>query len=120
MSGMSQAARVQSRSSAASRSQLLLQQLQQKYANSKQLSKPDKGSTLPMRALARSARDMKKPLRLAGICTQPSHVDRPKLCKPVFGKISPMPEVRQTAAATTPTGAKPMRTRAEGGRKRRK
>lgn len=117
MSGVLQAARVPLRSSAASRSQLLLQQLQQKYANSQQLSKPHKGSALPMRAFGRLVRDREQPVNPADICTQPIDVDTPQLSKPVFGKISAMPEVRQTAAST---GVMSMRTRAEGGRKRRK
>ena len=115
--GVLQAARMQSGSSAASRSQLLLQQLQQKYAKPPQPSRRDKGPTLAMRAFDCKSKDIKQPSQSADICAQPFHIDRPELSRPVFGKLSAaVPEVKQTAAG----GAMPMRTRAQGGRKRRK
>ena len=117
---MLQTARVQSGSSAASRSQLLLQQLQQKYAKSQQPSSPDLGSTLQMGLFDRQLKDTRQSSQLADIRSQPCHVDRPKLSKPGFGKLTAVPKVRQKAVAPTKTGAMPMRTRAEGGRKRHK
>ena len=113
---MLQAARMQSGSSAASRSQLLLQQLQQKYAKLPQPSRPNKGPTLTMRAFDCKSKDIKQPSQSADICAQPFHVDRPKLSRPIFGKLMTVPEVKQAAAS----GATPMRSRAQGGRKRRK
>ena len=120
MSGMLQAARVTSGNSAASRSQLLLQQLQQKYAKPQQPSRRDMGSTLPMRALKCQSKDIQQLSELADSCPQSFHVDRPQLSNAVCGKRYAVPAIRQTAVALTTTGAVPTRTRAEGGRKRRK
>ena len=74
---------------------------------------------LPMRAFDRQSKNVKQPSQLADRHTQPFHKHRPKSSKPVSGKLSAASEVKQ-AAAPTATGAMPMRTRAEGGRKRRK
>ena len=122
VSHMLQAAKVQPRMSAASRSQLLLQQLEQKYAKSKQLSRPDV-STASTRASGQQLHIPRQAFKLAASQTHPIHVARPVVPKPSLSKLMVAPDIRQIAAPKA-TGTVqenvPVRTRAEGGRKRRK
>lgn len=71
-----------------------------------------------MKALNRKSKGIQQVSKPTDNCPQSFHADRPQLSKAVYGKRTAVPTVRQTAL--TMSGAMPLRTRAEGGRKRRK
>lgn len=116
-----QAAGEQLPTSAASRSQQLLRQLQQKYATSQQPSRPDmdrKG--LPLKCIDQQSKDSRPPSELEASRTRSRNIARPKLSKSAVAKLTPVSESRHNAAEPRVTGVVPMRTRAQGGRRRRK
>lgn len=120
VSGMVQAANEQLGTSAASRSQLLLRQLQQKYATSQQPSRPDMGRKgLPQKSFDQQLQDVRPPSELEASRIRSCNIARPKLSKPAVGKLTPISDSRHTAAPRV-AGVVPIRTRAQGGRRRRK
>ncbi|KAL3142959.1 hypothetical protein ABBQ38_003244 [Trebouxia sp. C0009 RCD-2024] len=115
---LNEGAKMSAGRSAASRSQLLLQRLEQKYAKSRQQSRLDMPVRTSKRTSAQQLHDRKQPSKLAASTARLPHAHTPELPKSV-GKAVVMPNVKQTSTPIA-TGPNPVRTRAEGGRRRRK